>query len=71
MNKLEGNELKKLELYSKNQINALIKSKNDLEAYAYPCVSAKELLIIDKVLTKIKNYIQEHQPEEEITDGID
>jgi len=61
MNKLELNELKKLESYSPKQIKCLMNCKNDLEAYAYPFVTVKELKVIDKVLSKIKVNLKQEQ----------
>jgi len=63
MNKLELNDLKKLEQYSKSQIDFLIKSKNDLDEWAYPFISVKELKVIDKVLSKIKINIKQELSE--------
>ena len=73
-NKLELTDLKKLENYSSKQIKVLMGSKNDLDSWAYPCVTPRELKVIDRVLSKIKVSLEQEKEllklEEETNDSI-
>jgi hypothetical protein len=52
MSKIDLNELNK---FTQKQLKVLRKAKNDLDLFAYSFVTARELKVIDRVLTKIKN----------------
>lgn len=51
---MEKISVEDLKLFSDRQLKALRKSKNNLEWCAFPYVTARELKVIDRVLTKIR-----------------
>ena len=59
---MEKISVEDLKLFSDRQLKALRKSKNNLEWCAFPYVTARELKVIDRVLTKIRT--QESKKEE-------
>jgi len=53
--------VEELSKFSAKQLRVLRKAKNNLDTIAYPFVTAKEMKIVDRVLTKIKTNKKEEQ----------